>query len=103
MTTIEVLINTIYKQYYNASSNYRKKASLRDIAVIELLFATGIRISELCTIPYQNIDLQNNVIIINGKGSKERLLHICDEHVISILIKYYSKFVTAIHSCGYFL
>ena len=62
LTTIEVLINTIYKQYYNASSNYRKKASLRDIAVIELLFATGIRISELCTIPYQNIDLQNNVI-----------------------------------------
>ena len=40
LTTIEVLINTIYKQYYNASSNYRKKASLRDIAVIELLFAT---------------------------------------------------------------
>ena len=64
LPTIEVLINTIYEQYYNASSNYRKKASLRDIAVIELLFATGIRISELCTIPYQNIDLQNNIIII---------------------------------------
>lgn len=87
LTTIEVLINTIYEQYYNASSNYRKKASLRDIAVIELLFATGIRISELCTIPYQNIDLQNNVIIINGKGSKERLLHICDEHVIIYIYK----------------
>ena len=102
LPTIEVLINTIYEQYYNASSNYRKKASLRDIAVIELLFATGIRISELCTIPYQNIDLQNNIIIINGKGAKERLIHICNEHVISILIKYYSKFGTAIHSCGYF-
>lgn len=102
LPTIEVLINTIYEQYYNASSTYRKKGSLRDIAVIELLFATGIRISELCTIPYQNIDLQNNIIIINGKGAKERLIHICDEHVISILLKYYSKFVTAIHSCGYF-
>ena len=61
--TIETLLNTIYEQYHNASSSYRKKTSLRDIAVIELLFATGIRISELCTIPYQNIDLQNNIIV----------------------------------------
>ena len=102
LTTIEVLINTIYKQYYNASSNYRKKASLRDIAVIELLFATGIRISELCTIPYQNIDLQNNVIIINGKGSKERILQIGNEDVKEILSEYYTVFKTDITKTGWF-
>ena len=56
--TIEILLNTIYDQYHAASNYYIKKNSLRDIAVIELLFSTGIRISELCTIPYRNIDLQ---------------------------------------------
>lgn len=100
--TIEVLLNTIYEQYHNASSNYRIKTSLRDIAVIELLFATGIRISELCTIPYQNIDLQNNIIVIKGKGAKERLIHICDKNVITALNKYHSEYDAEIHSCGYF-
>ena len=100
--TIETLLNTIYDQYHNDSSDYRKKASLRDIAVIELLFATGIRISELCTIPYQNIDLQNNIIVIKGKGAKERLIHICDEHVITALNTYRSEYNAEIHSCGYF-
>lgn len=91
-----------HEQYYNATSNYKKKTSLRDIAVIELLFATGIRISELCTIPYQNIDLQNNVIVIKGKGSKERLIHICNKSVITALNKYCSEYNVEIHSCGYF-
>jgi integrase/recombinase XerD len=100
--TIETLLNTLYNQYDNASSSYQKKNSLRDIAVIELLFATGIRISELCTIPYQNIDLQNNIIVIKGKGAKERLIHICDDHVITALDKYRSEYDNEIHSCGYF-
>lgn len=62
--TIETLLKTIYTQYLDASSVYKRRNSLRDIAVVELLFATGIRISELCTIPYQNIDLQDHMIII---------------------------------------
>lgn len=99
---IETLLNTVYEQYYNASSCYKKKNSLRDIAVIELLFTTGIRVSELCTIKSQNIDLQNHVIIINGKGAKERLIHICDGHVIAALNKYHSEFDGEIQTCGYF-
>lgn len=100
--TIETLFNAIYEQCYNSSSRYKKRTSLRDIAVIELLFATGIRISELCTIPYQNIDLYNNIIVIKGKGAKERLIHICNEHVITALNKYCSEYDTEILSCGYF-
>lgn len=96
------MLNTAYEQYCNATNDCKKKTVLRDIAVIELLFATGIRISELCTIQYQNIDLQNNIIIINGKGAKERLIYICDEHVISALNKYYSEYKINIHCCGYF-
>lgn len=100
--TIETLLNTVYKQYCNAPSSFKKRNSLRDIAVIELLFATGIRISELCTIQSQNIDLQNHVIIIKGKGAKERLIHICDDHVILALDKYRCEYDNEISSCGYF-
>lgn len=100
--TIEKLLNTIYEQHKKVSSNYKKKKCLRDIAVIELLFATGIRISELCTIPPQNIDLQNAVIIIKGKGAKERLIHICGNNVITVLNEYYSEYNSEILSCGYF-
>ena len=46
--------------------------------------------------------MQNNIIIINGKGAKERLIYICDEHVISALNKYYSEYKINIHCCGYF-
>lgn len=100
--TIELLLNTIYNQYNNSISDYEKKTSLRDIAVIELLFVTGIRISELCTISYQNIDLLNKVVVIRGKGAKERLIHICNEDVITTLTKYSSVYKTEIISCGYF-
>ncbi len=100
--TIETLLNTVYNEYFNAPSNYKKRNSLRNIAVIELLFATGIRISELCAIQYQNIDLQNNIIIINGKGAKERLIHICNANVITVLNKYHSEYENKIHSCGFF-
>lgn len=102
LQTIEDLLNTIYEHHASATSSYRKMSSLRDIAVIELLFATGIRISELCYITLQNIDLQNKIILINGKGAKERLIHICDAHVITALEKYQSAYNDKIQSCGYF-
>ena len=46
--------------------------------------------------------MQNNVIVINGKGAKERLIHICDEHIITALEKYRLEYDSEIHSCGYF-
>lgn len=100
--TIEILLNTLYNRYCCASGDYQKKNALRDVAVIELLFATGIRISELCAISHPDIDLQNKFIVIKGKGAKERLIHICDNHVADILNKYYSEHGQEIHSCGYF-
>lgn len=45
---------------------------VRDKAIFELLYATGIRCSELCAIKMQDIDLHEKVIKIQGKGNKER-------------------------------
>jgi integrase/recombinase XerD len=50
------------------------KYLLRDKAMLELLYATGVRVSELITIQQQNLYLNEGFIRIFGKGSKERLV-----------------------------
>ncbi|HXW86360.1 MAG TPA: site-specific tyrosine recombinase/integron integrase [Candidatus Bathyarchaeia archaeon] len=47
---------------------------LRDKAILELLYATGVRCSELITIRFCDIDMHEKVIRIYGKGRKERLV-----------------------------
>lgn len=50
------------------------KRPMRDKAVFELLYATGIRCSELVSIKMSDIDMENKTIRISGKGSKERIV-----------------------------
>ena len=47
---------------------------LRDRAMLELLYATGVRISELINLQYSNIDLNRSLIKVMGKGNKERMV-----------------------------
>ena len=47
---------------------------IRDRAILELLYGTGIRVGELVNLNIRNIDLYEKTIIVFGKGSKERIL-----------------------------
>ena len=47
---------------------------IRDRAMLELLYASGVRISELVNIKFSDLDLERNIIKVFGKGSKERLV-----------------------------
>ena len=102
LNTVEILLSTIYKQCSDAKTDYQKKHALRDAAVIELLFATGIRISELCSLKMNDINLYDGTILIYGKGSKERKLQIGNDDVIHILEKYKKNFLTIIQSTNHF-
>ena len=62
--------------------------ALRDTAVLELLFATGMRVSELCQLNVSDIDLVEGVVRIHGKGAKERILQIGNVNVLSVLQNY---------------
>lgn len=88
INTIEALINYAYEQYKKATSAYSQKVALRNILILELLFATGMRISELCSIKNEQINFSDYTIKIYGKGSKERLIQICNDNVQRLIDKY---------------
>lgn len=101
-TTIATFISTMYKQKSLANTTYQYNSVLRDITIIELLFSTGVRISELCALTIQQVDLSSYKIIIYGKGSKERLIQIGNDDVKKVVSEYYAAFRADIHSTGWF-
>lgn len=102
LRTIETFLSTIYQQRKSAKTDHQRRNALRDAAVIETLFATGIRISELCSLKPSDVDLQDNCILIYGKGSKERKLQIGNEDVARILRKYKDSYLSEMQTCNHF-
>lgn len=102
LNTVELFLSTIYTQRTNAKTDYQKKNALRDAAAIELLFATGMRISELCTLGNNDVNLYDGSILIYGKGDKERRIQIGNNAVIRILEEYKNAFHTEIEMCKHF-
>ena len=100
--SIQTFLSTLYAQKELSKSEYQLRCCIRDIAVIELLFATGMRISELCSLKPSDIDLESNNVLIYGKGAKERIIQLGNQDVIAALILYQETFKKDIEVCGYF-
>ena len=99
---IAKLISFSYQQIVVAKSDYQIRSAVRNTAILELLFATGARVAEICTLRSDNVDLLGNSVKFYGKGSKERIIPIENFAVLSILRKYHSLFEKEIPDSGYF-
>jgi integrase/recombinase XerD len=90
-------IQQILKAAYNRKrqqkrSAFQYKETLRDIAVLELLFATGMRVSEVCSLKKDSVDLESGEVRIFGKGSKERIVQVENAEVKKALKEYVGAF-----------
>lgn len=90
------LLDTIKPEDLPTQSPYRDKA------IFELLYATGIRCSELVAIRLINIDFHNKTIKIKGKGRKERYA-LFGQKAHDMLMQYVSHERPRIESCDEFL
>ena len=102
LDNIRRILETVYKQINDAKTEYRKRNALRDAAVCELLFATGMRIFELCSLTPCDVDLTENTVFVRGKRAKERILQIGNTQVHDILFKYKTAYASEIVSCNRF-
>jgi len=88
LNAIECILRAAYQELKKAKTAYALNTSMRNAAILELLFATGLRVSELCSINAEHINLDDGKIIIMGKGAKERVLQIGNQEVLLILRNY---------------
>ena len=103
LAVVDKLLHCAYQQKAaDAVGTAQFYSKLRDIAVLELLFATGVRVSELCSLKPEFVDLAGGTIKIYGKGSKERIVHIGNENVLSAVNAYYNAFSDKINAAGWF-
>ncbi|HEL2295370.1 TPA: tyrosine-type recombinase/integrase [Streptococcus suis] len=77
-----------HQQIENSKNKHSKRKAMRNLLLISLLLSTGLRISELCNLKLDNINLKNRTIQILEKGKKVRLLYIGNDETLSLLEDY---------------
>lgn len=67
-----------------ASQNPKSYLALRNRAILEVLYACGLRVSELTMLRFSNLHLDDGIVQVQGKGSKERLVPIGNSAIRAI-------------------
>lgn len=71
---VKALLDFIYKiKSKDVLTDFKKLQIYRDMALIDLLCSTGIRIGEAAAIKFDDIDFDSRKILIHGKGNKQRM------------------------------
>lgn len=85
---VKKLLNCITSSFSLTSSNFKIFEGTRDLAIIDLLISTGIRIGEICSIKLDDINITDKTLLIHGKGRKERLLFLSSSETINNIKKW---------------
>lgn len=96
---IEKLLNCMYAIIDHSE---KKSTIYRDLTIVEIFFATGARVYEISNLKRQDIDLDNGIIRIFGKGSKERCVQIGNHDILELMKAYYQMNQEEIEQCGFF-
>ncbi|MCL2311875.1 MAG: tyrosine-type recombinase/integrase [Firmicutes bacterium] len=91
---VQAILKTAYDEQCKATAQYAKSQCNRDVVVLELLFATGMRVSELCSLKNADVNLSARFIRIMGKGAKERIIQLTNDEVVTSLIEYQKQDTT---------
>jgi integrase/recombinase XerD len=73
-TTIPRFLNRQQIEKLIAAPDRSKPSGMRDHAMLELLYATGIRVTELIHLRISNLDMKMGLVRVTGKGNKQRLV-----------------------------
>lgn len=91
--------NDLLKKVYASMLNkdrYAYLEALRNTVVVELLFATGARVSEIANLRRSALDLQSGTVITHGKGGKQRMIQLCNPDALFTLGTYCMLFADRI-------
>ena len=102
ITEVRKIFSSGYKlrELATDKESYSYFEALRNIVVIELLFSTGARVSEIAGLQKESINLVSGSITIKGKGNKERIIQVCNKESLDVLRTYYSLFRNKIEQAG---
>ena len=69
--------------------NFQTPLGMRDRTMLEVLYATGMRVSELTRLPIHQVNLEGGYVLVYGKGSKERIVPLGSEAMkwVSLYLK----------------
>jgi integrase/recombinase XerC len=70
---------------------------LRDRAMLELLYSSGLRVSELCSLTWHNLDLDDSLVTVLGKGGKTRVVPV-GSHAVNALKAWQQQSAPALHA-----
>jgi len=100
--------NNLLKKVYASivpkeKSTYGYLEALRNTVVIELLFSTGARVSEIANLRRSALDLQSGTVTIHGKGGKQHMIQLCNPDALFTLDTYCTLFAARIATNGGYL
>lgn len=98
---INKLIQTMKADLDHADTDSSRKIIFRDFTLLQLLFSTGLRVSEISNLKQRDVHVLSSNILIFGKGSKERFLQI-EDSVKTYLVTYTNLYQKELIDTEYF-